>query len=110
MSTVRASRKFMHSTSSPDASFCFIALAIGPPSLSPRPSPRASGERVRGLSSAAGDGVDVADAFGQSRLVPAAAAVLRAEHLAKARDAVDLVRVARMHGDAHHRRLGLDTV
>src|SRR5207253_3206859 len=61
-------------------------------------------------SSAAGDGVDVADAFGQSGLVPAAASVLGPEHLAETGDAVDLVRVARMHCDAHHRRLGLDAV
>src|SRR5580704_9370142 len=71
-----------------------------------RPSRR---DEACGLS-AAGDGVDVADAFGKAGFAPAAAAVLRSEHLAEAGDPVDLVRVARMHGDTHHRRLGLYAV
>src|SRR6516225_9230805 len=55
--------------------------------------------RVRGSLSAAGDGVNVADALRQSGLAPRLAAILGSEHLAKARNAVDLVGIARMHAD-----------
>src|SRR6516164_2522631 len=123
MSTVRASRKFMHSTSSPAANFCFIELVIYA-SIAPHPNPLpasgarekgrgfplpACGERVRG-SSAAGDGVNVANTVRQASLAPRLATILCPEHLAKARDAVDLVGIARMHCNAHHRRLGFDAV
>src|SRR5213596_2330791 len=118
MSTLRAKRKFMHSTSSPAASFCFIALAI-PASLplTPTLSPQAGrgrgprqreGEGQRLL--AAGDRVEVARAFRQAVLVPGPATVLGAEQLPESRDAVDLVRVAGVRRDRHHRRLGLDPV
>src|SRR5262245_60829235 len=43
-------------------------------------------------------------------LAPRASAVLRAEDLARAADAVDAVGVGRMQRDGHHGRLGLDAV
>ena len=58
--------------------------------------------------SAAGDRVAVASARGQSLLAPAFPAVSGREDLTCLRHANNLLRVARMHGDAHHRRLGLD--
>src|ERR1700730_17846226 len=59
-------------------------------------------------SSAAGDRVGVLAARRQPMLVPAVAAVAGAEDLAAPGDAVDLVGIARMEGDTHHCRLGLD--
>src|SRR6185369_24619 len=53
---------------------------------------------------------DVLDRLGQPPFLPALAAVARAEDLALARDAVDLVRIAGMEGQRHHRALGLDAV
>src|SRR5262245_50269663 len=60
--------------------------------------------------SAAGDRVGVLAARRQAMLLPAAAAVSSAEDLAAPGDAIDLVGVARMEGDTHHRRLGLEAV
>src|SRR5262249_819555 len=54
--------------------------------------------------------VEVAGAFWQPVLVPGLTAVLRAEHLPEARDAIDLIGVARMDCDRHHRGLRLDPV
>src|SRR5438445_13505160 len=58
--------------------------------------------------SAAGDGVNVVDR--ERGLAPALAAVARAEHLAAARDAVHLRRVARVQRQRHHRRARLHVV
>ena len=60
--------------------------------------------------SAAGDRVAVAGARGKSLPAPAVPAVSGREDLACLRYANNLLRVARMHGDAHHRRLRLDPV
>jgi len=60
------------------------------------------------VSAQAGDRVEIARAFRQPVLAPSAAAILGAEQLTEARDAVDLIRVARMHHHRHHRCLGLD--
>src|SRR6516225_8902947 len=60
--------------------------------------------------SAAGDRVAVACGRGQSLPAPAVPAVSGREDLARLRYANNLLRVARMHGDAHHRRLRLDPV
>jgi hypothetical protein len=60
------------------------------------------------LMSAAGDRVAIAGARGQSLPAPAVPAVSGREDLARLRYANNLLRVARMHGDAHHRRLRLD--
>src|SRR5262249_26558485 len=62
------------------------------------------------LTSAAGARVAVAGARGQSLPAPAVPAVSGGEDLARLRHANNLLRVARMHGDAHHRRLRLDPV
>src|SRR5215472_2159642 len=59
---------------------------------------------------AAGDRVAVAGACGQSLSAPAVPAVSGREDLARFRYANYLLRVARMHGDAHHRRLRFDSV
>src|ERR1700732_3518912 len=61
-------------------------------------------------ASAAGDAIGVAHPFRQAAFAPILAGVLGAEHLAGARYRVDLVRVARVQGHAHHRRVGLDVV
>src|SRR5215472_12975434 len=116
MPTVRARRKFMHSTSSPAASLCFIELPVSSAiACSPIRALRLPGARetedVRcSAPLAAGDCVEIAGAFGQPVLLPGLAAVLRAKQLAGARDAIDLVGVARMHGDRHHRGFGLDAM
>src|SRR6516225_12220301 len=60
--------------------------------------------------SAAGDRVAVARARGQSLPAPAVPAGSGPEDLARLRYANNLLWVARMHGDAHHRRLRLDPV
>src|SRR5215510_2850900 len=59
---------------------------------------------------AAGGRVDVLDVRGQPMLGPGAAAISRAEALARAAHAVDLIRIARVERDGHHRALGLDPV
>src|SRR6516164_3708117 len=114
MSTVRAKRKFMHSTSSPAASLCFIELpassAIDSSPGAPPPPPRLSKTEGSWLQLAAGDGVEIAGAFRQPVLVPSPPAIQRAEDLPEAGNAVNLVRVARMHRHRHHRRLGLDAM
>src|SRR5438045_643656 len=89
------------------------ARSAGFPGAPPkRPLSRTAREglNARPNRSAAGDGVTVADPFGQPALAPGLAAILRPEHLANARDREDLVCVLRMRHDAHHRRLGLDAV
>src|SRR6516164_1973431 len=58
--------------------------------------------------SAAGDRVGVVAAWRQSIFLPAAATVSRAKDLAAPGDAVDLVGIAGMESQAHHRGLGLD--
>src|SRR5256885_13932027 len=64
--------------------------------------------RARALG--AGERIDVLDAFRQAMLAPRAPAVLGAEHLARAADAIDAVGVGRVQRDGHHRRLRLDAV
>src|SRR5438270_5577568 len=64
--------------------------------------------RARALG--AGERIDVLDAFRQAMLAPRAPAVLGAEHLARAADAVDAVGVGRVQRDGHHRRFRLDAV
>src|SRR5439155_12109184 len=64
--------------------------------------------RARALG--AGERIDVLDAFRQAMLAPRAPAVLGAEHLARAADAIDAVGVGRVRRDGHHRRLRLDAV
>src|SRR6266436_3777930 len=61
-------------------------------------------------SSAAGDRVGVLATRRQAVLVPAMAAVSGTEDLAAPGDAVDLVGIARVEGDTHHRRLGLNSM
>jgi len=58
--TVRASSKFMHNTSSPAASFCFIELVIRAyrcPSPRPLPASGAREKAVDSLASLAGRGL-----------------------------------------------------
>src|SRR2546428_5615962 len=80
-----------------------------PPSSAPLP--RRTSVRRSGVSpSSSGDGVDILDATGQRRLAPALAAVARAESLADARDAVDLVGIGGVQRQRHHRRPRLHAV
>src|SRR5260370_36630963 len=64
--------------------------------------------RARALG--AGERIAALHAVRQAMLAPRAAAVLGAEHLTGAADAVDAVGVGRVQRDGHHRRLRLDAV
>src|SRR5438132_7191844 len=88
-----------------------------------RPPPRCSASvRRSGVTSSSTDSgattatsgarhrVHVLDPARQQRLAPALAAVARAEGLAAARDAVDVIRVVGIEGERHHRGAGLDAV
>src|SRR6267378_2592764 len=60
--------------------------------------------------SGAGERIDVLHALGQAMLAPGTSAVLGAEDLARAADAVDAIGVGRMQRDGHHGRLRLHAV
>src|SRR2546421_10096561 len=79
-----------------------VTSATWPPS-SP-PLLRSVSVRRSGLSpSSSGEGVDILDAVGQQGLAPALPAVGRAEDLGAARDARDVLGVARIERQRHHR-------
>src|SRR6266850_6690241 len=79
-----------------------VTSATWPPSRPPLL--RSVSVRRSGVSpSSSGEGVDILDAIRQERLAPALPAVGRAEHLRAARDARDVLGVARIERERHHR-------
>src|SRR5687767_5370408 len=87
---------------------CSVNSADAPSSLEETTSiaPESKLDEIEGLKAAgscACDGVDILHALRQPVFMPGGAAVLRAEYLPAARDAIDLRRVRRVHVGRHHR-------